>query len=111
VFQETIEQIHVEHAQARAVKLKELQAAQAAIKQVALYLPFDSIDLERGQEKVLARLVATVQTLFTTARFVRYDVQVDAIGRADRTRIAKKDAVLRQQRASVWLQSWQHEDS
>ena len=41
-------------AQARAVKLKELQATQAAIEQLALHFPVDSIDLERGQEKVLA---------------------------------------------------------
>jgi outer membrane protein OmpA-like peptidoglycan-associated protein len=86
-------------AQARAVKLKELQVAQAAIEQVALHFPVDSIDIGRGQEEVLARLVATIQTLFTAARFVGYDVQVDAIGRADRTGIAKKNAMLRQQRA------------
>jgi len=86
-------------AQARALKLKELQAAQAAIEQVALHFPVDSIDLERGQEEMLAQLVATIQTLFTVARFVGYNVQVDAIGRADRTGIAKKNAVLRQQRA------------
>jgi OOP family OmpA-OmpF porin len=87
-------------AHARALKLKELQAAKAAIEQAVLNFTLASPDLVAEQDQVLTQLTTSFQTLFAAARFVGYEVQVDVVGHTDGTGIAQKNAVLSQQWAA-----------
>ncbi len=87
-------------ARARALKLKELQAAKATIEQVTLYFTLASSELVAEQDQMLTQLTTSFQTLFAAARFVGYEVQVDVVGHTDGTGIPRKNVVLSQQRAA-----------
>lgn len=87
-------------ARARALKLKELQAAKAAIEQMAVYFTLASSDLAAEQDQVLTQLTTSLRTLFVAARFVGYEVQVDVVGHTDGTGIPQKNVVFSQQRAA-----------
>ena len=86
-------------AHARALKLKELQTAKAAVEQAVVYFPVSSHALLAKQDQMLTQLATSFQTLFAAAQFVGHEVWVDVVGHTDGTGIEKKNVMLRQQRA------------